>query len=89
LERDMRVIRGSLFTGVLTICIGLVVRTEMLSRPQAASSSLKFEAASIKPLTAVPGMINGSGAAAGTTPLSTAPDLFKSDLAVVEFMGEI
>jgi uncharacterized protein (TIGR03435 family) len=45
----MKVYKGLLFFVALPICIGFVLHTEILSRPQASTTPLRFEAATIKP----------------------------------------
>jgi uncharacterized protein (TIGR03435 family) len=45
----VKVLKRLLFFAALPIAIGFIVRTEMLSRPQAASEPFAFEVASIKP----------------------------------------
>jgi uncharacterized protein (TIGR03435 family) len=55
----MKVLKGLWFCLALTICLVWGVRTEMLSRPQAASAPLTFEVASVK--LADPTNLTGAG----------------------------
>jgi uncharacterized protein (TIGR03435 family) len=64
----MKVLNKLLFFVALPICAGFDVPMVTLSRPQAESAPLKFEAVSIKPVKLVRGMIRGGGCRGWDTP---------------------